>query len=464
MTASGNMTSAIISAAERLMASDIPEARKCGATMNIAWRESKDKPCTEIAHAAADKMRDMIETCRTLRQGAEYVTSYGELLRTNDKWCGGPHCDNQCGKGEVCFRDRKEPFKPSCVMCNPYAHVGPACDAHDAECQPACSRMRDTFHLARVPAQGANKSSAPLKVTPSVAVASNQTIDFRVNTAMTRDLTRTASGNMTSAIISAAERLMASDIPEARKCGATMNIAWRESKDKPCSDEAHAAADKMRDMIETCRGLRQGAEYVTSYGELLRTNDKWCGGPHCDNACGKGEVCFRDRKEPFKPSCVICNPYAHVGPACDAHDAKCQPACSRMRDTFHLARVPAQGASKGSAPLKVTPSVAVASNQTVAFRVNTTNTRDLTKTASGNVTSAIISAAERLMASDIPEARKCGARMNIAWRESKDKPCSEEAHAAADKMRDMIETCRELRQGAEYVTSYGELLRTSDKW
>lgn len=97
------------------MQSDVPEARKCGMIISIAWRDSAQQPCSEAAHAAAEKMNAIVPLCRQLRQGEEYVASYGELLRASDKWCGGPHCSDDCkAKKDRCFRESSYPFAPKC--------------------------------------------------------------------------------------------------------------------------------------------------------------------------------------------------------------------------------------------------------------------------------------------------------------------------------------------------------------
>merc|ERR1719379_406683 len=100
----------------------------------------------------------------------------------------------------------------------------------------------------------------------------------------------------------------------------------------PCSEEAQASAEAMRARVEMCQKQREGEQYVLSYGELLRTSDKWCGGPRCARTCEHREVCFRGRAYPFLPECIECSPYAHVGPACDDPDAKCVPACNRTQE------------------------------------------------------------------------------------------------------------------------------------
>lgn len=79
-------------------------------------------------------------------------------------------------------------------------------------------------------------------------------------------------------------------------------------------------------------------------------------------------------------------------------------------------------------------------------------------------TSAISRVVVNASASYVPEYRSCGQVMNYAWRQAHDSPCTEPAYQAADRMRDAVPRCSQLRQGEAYRRSYRELLDDQDAW
>eukprot|EP00929_Paragymnodinium_shiwhaense_P006206 TRINITY_DN10918_c0_g1_i2.p1 TRINITY_DN10918_c0_g1~~TRINITY_DN10918_c0_g1_i2.p1 ORF type:complete len:306 (-),score=42.22 TRINITY_DN10918_c0_g1_i2:193-1038(-) len=97
--------------------------------------------------------------------------------------------------------------------------------------------------------------------------------------------------------------VIARDVPLYYDCGLVINTAWSEHYKRPCSSNAHVAADEMRRKADVCSQLREGPEYWKSIQALAEDTDRWCGGPSCRPACQEGARCLRSGECPYETFC-----------------------------------------------------------------------------------------------------------------------------------------------------------------
>eukprot|EP00929_Paragymnodinium_shiwhaense_P009072 TRINITY_DN113121_c0_g1_i1.p1 TRINITY_DN113121_c0_g1~~TRINITY_DN113121_c0_g1_i1.p1 ORF type:complete len:218 (+),score=56.99 TRINITY_DN113121_c0_g1_i1:69-722(+) len=111
-----------------------------------------------------------------------------------------------------------------------------------------------------------------------------------------------------AATLVAAPWVPSKDVPTYYDCSLVLNNAWREHYQKPCSANAHIAAQAMYDKVESCGklkvpGFSGECEYWVSIQSLKEDTDRWCGGPICEPECTKGVRCLRSGIQPYQAFC-----------------------------------------------------------------------------------------------------------------------------------------------------------------